>query len=358
MNSMLPNSSPPDGFSFGALAVRLGRIVGYMLLAYFLILGIFAIYQYYDKFALLSRHFSEATAHFLSIVILLVAIAAPIPSVLRILSRRWRWTDLLVVLLLPGISWLIAMIPETVGNLPLALSGNAAEQTYFVQGRPVVWFSDSQAACPHAWDRSGNHPQTNEVLVAATPELVAKYIACFKNEQARAKAHEQEEQRKREADEARKRREQAEARERSEAEATRQREAEALKVRESEPENARFGGQDGAKTGEYRLEQSPAMAQQRRATVRAPIFDRNLPDGAEATLAIMNLDCVSHELHLNGSTLGRINAKSERTFTVPAGASNSYMCRPGTERCTRQLRNNFAPGSQNVQRVAPSHCRR
>lgn len=373
MNNALPNPSKSNGTAAFGLAMRLGRAIGFMLLAYVAAWGTFAIYQYFDKYAALSGHFSDATAHFLAIVILVIVVALPARAVFRLLVGHGRLRDILVVLMLPMISWLIAMIPDSIGSVPEPLSGDPTQRTYFVQGRPVVWFSGTDGACPRAWNRSGNHPQTNDVLIPATPALVSQYLACLAQERMRVNLQAQVEQREREAAAARMReeqlasqaqheREEAERRER-EAETQRLYEEELARVRataeqaEAELESVRRQAETDA-AERLRLQQSLAMPQQTSATSsnRSDIPDP--PRSEQATLTIKNFDCVPHEFHLNGANLGQIDAQSERTFVVAAGASVSYMCKPGTGRCSTRRQDNFASGSQHTKSVGPNHCGR
>ncbi|MCC6506507.1 MAG: hypothetical protein IT475_13800 [Aquimonas sp.] len=371
MNDQQLNSDPISVAT--RLAARFSSIVGLFLLAYTVVWAVFSWYQYRSKYEQLVGHFSEATAEYLSIVIVAVILVLPFSALLRIFARQGRPRDVRIVLVMPTLNWATAMIPASFGNGPKALLDNPTEQVFFVQGRPVVWFSDTDKPCPTAWDRPGFHPQTNMELVPATPPLVARYVDCYRRELSRQKQVQQEERermlRQQEQQALELARQEAQARRDREAAAERQRNEQlAAEQRRNEQRAAERAAVEKARVErmeQRKLEETIAAA--RRAHERSqPTQANELRTRAlhnrlflanRAELRVDNNDCVTHDLFVNGDRRGRVFSAGYRTFTVPAGRVAIHFCeRGGSRTCSTPRSYELPERTTNTIEIKPAHC--
>lgn len=225
--------------TFGRLSGLALRVVGFSLLIYLVAIGIYGYYQYEGtRSRLLTYGISEATASLAASAVLLLALAIPAFSVVRIITARGRLTDYVLALSLPLITWFTSFIPANFdaksgnvlrfcaerpdgslfcldhdgidpltqkklmpittdvaelefrkrkGMAPKLISASVSSVEFFdpLTGHAKVYFAKNEAGCFDIFDNPGIHPHTGDRLLPATKELVKQLKTCRRQEDSR-----------------------------------------------------------------------------------------------------------------------------------------------------------------------------
>lgn len=228
MNASTPTSAPASR----SVPARLAKVLAIVLLAYLVGLAIYSAAAYGStKARLLTYGLSEATANFLGIVVMLVALGLPAMAIVRIAFWRPRPLDYGAALILPGLSWAIAQLPAKFDSvtgealqycalrpdgskfcldrpgvdpltqqplvkvtrqsaeedyrrdknlLPQRLTAPIGEIVFFdpITGHAKVWVSKNDVGCYDMFNNPGVNPYTGDRLEAVTKPIVQAIRKC------------------------------------------------------------------------------------------------------------------------------------------------------------------------------------
>jgi hypothetical protein len=219
----------------GTAGIAIVKIVGIALLVYVAGISIFLIYNFSTtKSKLLSYGISEATGSLVAWVVMLIAIGIPTIAILRIFIFRARTYDYAAAMILPLISWGIAQMPANFdaktgkalkfcsyrpdnslfcldhagidpitqqklipmnpniaevqfrkekGLSPKRVTQPVADIVFFdpLTAQPKVWVHKNDQGCFHMFDNPGADPQSGELLLPITKEIVRLIKECSNN---------------------------------------------------------------------------------------------------------------------------------------------------------------------------------
>lgn len=228
----MPDPSPTPPTFHASLPSKIAKVLAAGLLVYVVGLTIYALSSYAStRSKLLTYGLSDATATFLGVSAMLVALGLPAMAVVRIAMWKPRALDYVAALLLPALYWGIAQLPakfdavtgealiycaarpdgtrfcldrpgvdpltqrplEKMSSqlaeedfrrdkdlLPRRLTTPVADIAFFdsLTGKPRVWISKNDSGCYDLFNNPGVNPQTGDRLEPVTKAIVQVVKRC------------------------------------------------------------------------------------------------------------------------------------------------------------------------------------